>query len=383
MENQDEKKAPQIRYQIHNCHTHIFTLDYIPKYYLSKFFPTQWAKRKWVAHLGNFLFKKYWNRYAAFFYSALKDSQMDVLKELRGYYPRNTKFCVLSVDFDFMNAGPPKFNFEQQINHLAKVASEINMAEKEELVLPFIGIDPRRDNLLDLVKRYVEDKGFRGMKLYPALGFFPNDERLYPVYEYAEKYELPITTHCIPKNKNHFRFKPTEEMINQAKLLEDFDPKDIRKKYDFARYLNDPHWYGVLLKDFPNLKVNLAHFGGNKEWDKYLDNPNEEFSKNWNWYTKIRELLKKHPNVYSDISFTVFDRDLYPLLKNLVNSEYKSTTIFSPKNKVLFGTDFYMLQKDYKERRFGLDLRGYLTDEEYWQIAEINPRNFLANKLKK
>lgn len=369
------------QFQIHNCHTHIFTIDYIPKYFISNYLPTTLAKKKWVANIGTLLFKKTINRYGAFFYSALMKTQEDVLRELRGYYPRNTKFSVLSVDFDFMNAGKPKFGFIEQIEDLAKVAAKVNKEEKENLIIPFLGVDPRREGIYDLMREYVEEKGFRGLKLYPALGFFPNDKRLYKIYEYAEKNELPITAHCIPKNKNHFRYKPTTEMIKQANEIEEFNTKEMRKSYDFAKFLNHPYWYTVLLKDFPNLKINLGHFGGNEEWDIYLDTPNEKFLKNHNWYSKIRELLKNHPNMYADISFTVYDRNLYPLLKNLINSEYKDDRIYSPKHKILFGTDFYMLQKDYKERRFGIDLRGYLTDEEYWQIAEINPRRFLRTKF--
>ena len=62
---------------------------------------------------------------------------------------------------------------------------------------------------------------------------------------------------------------------------------------------------------------------------------------------------------------------LYPLLRNLL----KTPQI---KNNVLFGSDFYMLQKDYSERRFGIDVRGYLNDDEFWMIAETNPKKFLG-----
>ncbi len=383
-----EKAAAPVSYQIHNCHAHIFTIDYIPKYFLSRFFPTNLARKKWIAKLGTLLFKKSINRYAAFFYSGMKDSQMEVLQELRGYYPSSAKFCILSVDFDYMAAGAPKYNFIQQIENLAYVDKTVNEEAQKEIVLPFLCIDPRRENLLDLVKLYIEEKGFKGLKLYPGLGYFPNDKRLYPIYAYAEKYQIPITAHCIPKNKNHFRFKPTAEMIAQAKQIPGCTDKDLRRNYDFAEYLNHPDWYEVLLQDFPLLKVNLAHFGGNEEWDKYLDEPDEDLGANRsamkkNWYSKIRNLLKKHPNVYADISFTVFDQKLYPLLKNLINSEYDDPKIYSPKDKVLFGTDFYMLQKDYRERRFGIDLRGYLSEAEYWQICDTNPRRFLNNKLPK
>ncbi|MCB0618653.1 MAG: hypothetical protein KDC43_03210, partial [Saprospiraceae bacterium] len=63
------------------------------------------------------------------------------------------------------------------------------------------------------------------------------------------------------------------------------------------------------------------------------------------------------------------------------HSHYRDPAIFSPREKILLGSDFYMLQKDYRERRFGIDLRGYLSDDDYWQIAEVNPRRFLANSL--
>jgi hypothetical protein len=71
------------------------------------------------------------------------------------------------------------------------------------------------------------------------------------------------------------------------------------------------------------------------------------------------------------------------LLKNLLNSEVKSQNrnAYALKEKILFGTDFFMLQKDYRERRFGIDIRGYLSDEEYWLIAEENPKRFLKNVL--
>ena len=373
----------KLDYQIHNCHTHAFTLDYIPTHYISRLFPTYLAKNKFIAKVGLTFFKNKINRYSAFFYSALKTNQLEVLKELRGYYPSDTKFCVLSIDFDYMKAGKAKFGFLRQIEDLSKAANEINKEANEEIIIPFLGIDPRRENLFDLVKEYIEEKGFRGLKLYPGLGFFPDDKNLYPIYKYAEKNELPITTHCIPTNKNHFRYRPTEKMIKQAKELKEFEEKHIASSYKFAKYLNHPFWYDKLLADFPLLKINLAHFGGNEEWDKYLDKPNEKFDKDKDWYSLIKEILKNYKNAYADISFTVYDKNLYPLLKNLINREYNDGKTFSPKNKVLFGTDFYMLQKDYKERRFGIDLRGYLTEDEYWQIAEINPKRFLATKFKK
>ena len=374
-------EAMKLQYQIHNCHTHLFTIDHIPKYFLSRLFDTQWARKDWVAKLGKTLFRKQMNKFAAFFYSATKKDQGEVLDELRGYYPPDTRFCALSVDFDYMNAGPARIGFLQQIEELHQVAGQVNRAAGEELIFPFLGIDPRRPELLSLVKRYVEEKGFKGFKLYPALGFFPTDRRLYEVYEYAQRHELPITVHCIPKNKNHFRGRPGPEMVRKVQEIEGCRKKELKSCYEIAQYLNHPHWYEQLLLDFPKLKLNFAHFGGNEEWDKYLDEPDPKFDNRGSWYARIKELIKKYPNVYADISFTVYDRRLYPLLKIMLHSHYRDPAIFSPREKILLGSDFYMLQKDYRERRFGIDLRGYLSDDDYWQIAEVNPRRFLANSL--
>lgn len=368
-------------YVIHNCHAHAFTIDYIPKYFLSRFFPTSWAKKRLVAQIGSFLFKDKINRYQAFFYSALKENHLDVLGELVKYYPRTAKMVVLSVDFDYMDAGSCKYPFLSQIEHLKEAAETINEEYGFRKIIPFLGVDPRRPGLLDLVKKYIEEKQFGGLKLYPGLGFFPNDDRLDPIYKYCEAHAIPITAHCLPVNKNHFRHKITADMLRQAREVSGFNEKYKKRKRLFAKYLNHPYWYGKVLDKFPKLKVNLAHFGGNEEWDKYLDEASDSEEEDMNWYSLIRDLLKEHPNLYADISFTVHDRKLYPLLKNLLNSNYTRSPFFSPSQKILFGTDFYMLQKDYKERRFGIDLRGYLTDDEFWIIAEDNPKRFLANNI--
>lgn len=367
-------KEKPLTYTIYNCHCHLFTMDYIPEYFISPFVSTSIARNKWVARLGYFLAPKTINRFSAFFYSGLKNSQEDIFIELNGYYPAKTRFCPLTIDFEFMNAGKCRYSFLNQLKDLAILKNKF-LYNGEQRLFPFIGIDPRRPKLLDLVKHYIEDEGFTGLKLYPSLGFFPDDPGLEDVYAYAEKNQIPITTHCIPKNKNHFRYKPTKEMVLKASLVPGHDPKEFKRAFDFAKYLNHPYWYEILLEKFPLLKINLGHFGGNEEWDRYLDEPNESHDYRHNWYSYIRNLIEKNQNVYADISFTVYDKSLYPLLKNITNS-------ILTKNKVLFGSDFYMLQKDYKERRFGLDVRGYLTDDEYWRIAETNPRKFLSTAFK-
>lgn len=361
---------------IHNCHVHIFNIDHIPKYFISPFIPTSWIKNKRLANFFYKLFRNKLNRYSAFFYSALQDNQEGLLNELQGYYPTNTRFAPLSIDFEYMGAGQPIKSYEKQLKELAILKAH---PDYKDVIFPFICVDPRRPNIYELVRHYIENHQFTGIKMYPAIGYFPNDKRLYKIYEYAEVNEIPITTHCIPKNKNHYRGEIKPEWYKQAESMAAFDPEEAKTMYDFAQYLGHPYWWKQVLDDFPELKINLGHFGGNTEWDKYLDSPSNRNQPHLeSWYRMIRRLIEepRFKNVYADISFTVHDPRLYPILKNLLNTE-------NTKDFVLFGSDFYMMQKDYRERRFSMDVRGYLDDAVYWQLVEANAKRFLSNRFHK
>ncbi len=362
-------------YSIYNCHVHLFNIDHIPANFLNGLITTKAAKRiatqKNTAKALLKLFKGQLNRYSAFLYSALNKPE-DIFEELQAYYPRDTKFVPLSVDFDYMEAGKPIRPYLQQLEDLAALRDKF-----PDKLFPFVGADPRRPDVTGLVKEYIENKGFSGIKMYPSLGFFPDDERLDGVYAFAEANEIPLTTHCIPKNANYYRGKISDADYAKASQIPGYSKSEERKNYDFVQYYNHPHGWQRVLNKFPGLKLNLAHFGGNVEWDKYLDDPFVKREKaEQNWFYQIRKMIENEawPNVYADISFTVFDDRLYPLLKAMIG--YEKT-----RDYILFGSDFFMLQKDYRERRFGFDMRGYLSDDFYWQIAYHNPRRFLYNKL--
>lgn len=357
---------------IYNCHVHLFNIDYIPKFFLNRFLPITILKRQWLANNLYRVFRPFVHRYSAFFFSALHGEPKEILEELQYYYPKGTRFVPLSVDFDFMKAGKPIKNFHQQLEDLAQLRDQFPYT-----IYPFIGVDPRRadqEDLLALIKKYIEERQFSGLKFYPSLGFFPNDPRLDPIFAYAEANELPLTTHCIPINKNHYRGSIAKLDKSKATEIPGFIKKNTRSAYRFAQYYNHPYWWSKVLERYPKLKINFGHFGGAEEWTNYLDKPREQGAQSW--YRYIRRLMENpdYPNVYADISFTVHDRTLYPVLKNLMQT--KDTRPY-----VLFGSDFYMLQKDYRERRFGLDVRGYLTDDDYWQLAEINAKRFLKTKV--
>jgi len=48
---------------------------------------------------------------------------------------------------------------------------------------------------------------FKGIKIYPPLGYLPTHPNLAPVFDYCVQYDIPITLHCSPGGINNFRKK--------------------------------------------------------------------------------------------------------------------------------------------------------------------------------
>jgi hypothetical protein len=61
--------------------------------------------------------------------------------------------------------------------------------------LAFVGVDPRRANTLELIDRGVNEWGFKGLKLHPAAGFYPDDTAFDPMYQKACQLNLPVLIH--------------------------------------------------------------------------------------------------------------------------------------------------------------------------------------------
>lgn len=359
--------------QIINCHTHIFNRGVVP----NNFLPTilkpiaNLLEDKNTAHgIGKFLsvlgkkdYTHLINKYHQFLKIGDLKSQLEIFKLLQSFYPENTKLCVLSMDMEFMKAGNVKTPFKTQLEELAAIKKD---PAYKDLIYPFIFIHPERVGLLSIVRKYIEEEHFTGLKLYPPLGYYPFDERLNQVYAYAQENQIPITSHC-SRGGVFYRGSITDEMLKHpitGKLY-----KKNRNKF-FTDIYTDPDNYEFLLAKYPNLKINLAHFGGFDEWTKYLENSIDEDNE-LSWFEKIKALLIKYPNLYTDISYTLSDKDLIPLLKTTLREE-------TLRNKILFGTDYYMVERELSEKEFSINLRASLGEQEYRQIAEINPKRFLG-----
>jgi predicted TIM-barrel fold metal-dependent hydrolase len=282
-------------------------------------------------------------------------SQRQIFKEIQKQYPTGTVFVALPMDMKFMGVGDPAESIEQQHENLLKLAKEMN-----GLLIPFYAADPRREDIVERVRENLGKDKFRGIKIYPNLGYRPNDERLMEVYGICEKGGYPVISHCAPGGVWKYGLNDRER-----------------------RSLGSPANYKKVLETYPKLKLCLAHFGGIEEWDKHLKgragSPDEEKA----WVKIIYDMITSgdYPNLYTDIAYTIFTPklnglyiDMLDYLKVLLTDEHIRT-------HVLFGSDYYMVeQEEMSEKEVSVMLRSRLGEELFFQIAHRNPMEFLGSR---
>ncbi len=145
-------------------------------------------------------------------------------------------------------------------------------------VNPYMVTDPRSE-----LKYCLDELGMQGIKLYPSYQhFYPNDTRMYPLYELAQERDIPVMSHT------------GSSIFPGARL-----------KY------GEPLCWDDVAVDFPNLKILLVHSGRGF------------------WYQQASFLAQLHANVYLEIA------GLPPgnLMEYIPRLEKLSS-------KVIFGTDW-------------------------------------------
>ncbi len=299
-------------------------------------------------------------------------SQEDVFKIARGFYPQGTRFVVLPMDMEFMNAGKVKKSLAEQHDELRRLRDSY-----PDLVLPFAAVDPRRPKVVETTISLLEEQGFCGIKLYPPLGYHPNDPVLRPLYAYAAERQVPVLAHCTRRGVQ-YRGKPTPSMLTDP---ETGNPLPAVGRDEATARLADPDNYLPILRAHPKLRLCLAHFGGDQEWLKYLNDPwlAGTSTVNTSWLAKIAEMIKSgaYENLYTDISYTVFADEEYVHLLKVLLSDGRL------RRRVLFGSDFYVVENaKLEERRISVRVRSVLGEELFRTIAEENPGSFLGEAVK-
>ena len=407
--------------------------------------------------------KKLIERYLLIAKFAVYKRQTHIFSKMKDQYPKGSGFVLLAMDMKYMKAGKCKDSYQNQLNELKKIKESTTYQKQDVKIYPFIFIDPRRitedkkrtNSSTDLfnytyanekitlepslVKTYIEKHQFSGFKIYPAIGYYPFEKELLPLWKYAADNGIPIISHCIKGTifyrgsklkqwDEHWVFK--DEDTNNQLLLAKIKNVDFQRNFThpmnflclleepLLRVLiekyNDPELNKVfgytnattpLKYNLSNLKICLAHYGGEEQWKKYLEkdsygysqqiikNPGigiefikhlkgtinidyDRLAKMWkyvDWYSIISSMMMQYPNVYADISYILHSQDIFPLLKETLKSKHGKL-----KDRVLFGTDFYVVRNHNSEKDLFVSSDAQLNDDEFDLIARTNPNNFLS-----
>jgi predicted TIM-barrel fold metal-dependent hydrolase len=358
-----------------NCHTHTFTHKHTPDRYLPP--PFNYLLRIGFIRRAVLAFAHWFDpkhqgkvgRYAQILETSYGKDQEAIFRRVQSFYPNGTRFVVLPMDMEYMGLGGLEESVDVQHEQLHALAQK-----NQTTLIPFAAVDARRGQ--HGVDRAIErlQNGFRGIKLYPPIGYHPYDKRLWPLYDWAatQNPTVPVLTHCSRPASVQFHGTPTREMQT--------DPESghvgNRERYELLTWFTDPDSYRALLKHWPNLRVCLAHFGGAGDWDRYLENPWDATSDTTqkSWLAKIADMIRsgEYPNLWTDISYTLFADDEYVyLLKTLLSDDRIL-------DRTLFGSDFYVVESArLEERRRSMHIRAVLGETLFTKLAVDNPKEFL------
>jgi predicted TIM-barrel fold metal-dependent hydrolase len=160
------------------------------------------------------------------------------------------------------------------------------VAAHPDTLIGFLSVDPTQPDWEKELRAGHEELGLRGIKLLPMYaGFSPADERLEPLWAYAAKHRLPVLLHT------------GTTFVSQAPL-----------EFTLPRHLDT-----VAIRH-PEVKLILAHLGHPYEGECVV-------------------VIRKHPNVYADISALHY-RPFQFYHSLMLVQEYGVW------DKVLFGTDY-------------------------------------------
>ncbi|NBC95666.1 MAG: amidohydrolase family protein [Deinococcus-Thermus bacterium] len=347
--------------EITNCHVHTFTDRHVPWLFPHPLaLPVRHVPGlARLATLGFFLIGQerladVTERLIRFRETGATWRQADVLGEIARQYPAGTRFVVLPMDMAHAGWGRPAATLRAQHDELAALA-----AESEGRVIPFATVDPRARESVDEARRAIEVLGFRGLKIYPRLGFPPDHPALLEeIYPLLLERDLPVMSHCA-------RGGVQGRGVTRA----------------LADRVTDPAAMLPVRDRHPGLRICLAHFGGEADWAQYLRDgldPDDPEARRANWLCATRDLLRSEADeagagLWADISFTLFARpDWAPLLKVFLEDD-------GVRARTLFGSDFYMTrQVERSERAVSVSLRDALGEAWFREIAETNPRHWLG-----
>jgi len=241
------------------------------------------------------------------------------------------KAVLLHIDLGLL-FGEPEMTIGQQHEHVSEVVNRY-----PDRFIWFCGVDPRRKDASTLVERCVTQLGARGIKLYPTTGFLPADKEVYPLYELASGWQIPVYYHMGPENPPY----KNEGNAHASVLLR-------------------------VLVDFPDLTVIVAHLG-------------------FEWWRDLIALGKVRENVMCDFCawqpVAKYNYEQFRYILRRFLDEFGS-------HRVMFGSDAPLVEDDLSTKEWVELVKDLphqpsasnpFTEDEIADLLETNASRLLAS----
>ena len=191
------------------------------------------------------------------------------------------------IDFTCVNTVDNEIQTQEKAQMFNKRISEI-ANEHPNRLMAFAGIDPRRENALEMLKQCFEEYGMKGLKYHCDSGYDPNSPGSIKILKYLEKKGGILLTHTGPLGP------PAQCKYTEPILLSETS------------------------NQLPNLKIIAAHMGSPPKWREWAG------------------LAAFYPNLYGDMAMW----QAYAFGKyELFCRELRDLIDYAGLEKVLFGSD--------------------------------------------
>ncbi len=191
-----------------------------------------------------------------------------------------------------------------------------------ERFIGFASVHPFRPDAVSVIEQAVTQWNLKGIKFHPPLqNFYPNDERVYPVYQKASELNVPVVFHI------------------------GTTPFGALAKLDQA----NPLLLDQVACAFPDLRIMLTHLGTL-------------------WHNEAFMVTEKNQNVYIDTAAYIYE------IRQLLNKDLIERI---GEDKFIFGTDYPMpfgqrahRMKDFVDCINGLDLSDEIKQKIFHKNFE-------------
>ena len=383
-----DRNAPGIMIDVH---AHAFTYRNIPEDFLKY---RRWLSRTLRKAAGR-LFKP------SFMRAFEADTPANVVKGLlKKYFDspyhnfaiKDTFIVLLMMDMERGIRGAIEEPFPDQVRQVCKLVSDFKFAydgktfDGNKHLIPFLAIDPHNpDAFKYFLSAFIKDVNltevrelngvapFCGVKVYPALGYVPYHPTLLEVFKVCEAKGIPVVSHT-GGHRTHASYDAIEVLYRSKQDGVDIDKRKTislrgMNKSHFSRFFLHPHHWKHVLDRYPNLRLNLAHFGSNADWYRYRNGNNSMVH-------RTKDIIRGYKSVYADLSYSFYHK------VNIRKMREMMATDRDVRDKILYGSDYYLCDIEHQSvSDFYNNVNEIITDSQHQrQLFYANAIDFLVGK---